>query len=57
MADLVVKSKVKEVVKEKNFRLSGKALDKLSEVVQWHLNKAMERAEANGRKTIKSADL
>ena len=54
---LVVKSKVKELLSKKDFRVSAEALDKMSEVVEWHVTKSMERASANGRKTIKAADL
>lgn len=57
MADLVVKSKVKEHVQGLGLRTSSEALDQLSGVVAGILKKAGERCKANGRSTIKGADL
>ena len=56
MADLVVKSKVREVASSKGFRVSGDSFDALSGVVADCMNKAMDRAKSNGRKTIKGYD-
>jgi len=52
---LVVKSKLKDVVGEMN--ISGDVAEALSEEVANLLKKAAQRAEANGRKTIKAKDL
>ena len=52
---LVVKSKVKEVVKEQN--ISGDFADALNEMLVWSVEQACARAEANGRKTVGARDL
>ena len=53
----IVKSKVREFAKEKEMNVSGEADKALSEAVENLLEKAVERAEANGRKTIKARDI
>lgn len=56
MADnLVVKAKVKEAVKGMN--VSGDFVDALNSEVQDLVNKAVDRAEHNGRKTVQAKDL
>ncbi len=57
MEDLVVKSKVREYAKSKDIRLSAEVFDELTKIVAWHLDKAIERAKGNGRKTVKGYDL
>ena len=57
MEDFVVKSKVKEYAKSKDIRIAGDFFDSLDGVVQWKLDKAVERAKANGRKTLRGFDL
>ena len=57
MEDFVVKSKVKEYAKSKEIRLAGDFFESLNSVVQWKLDKAIERATANGRKTVRGFDL
>ena len=57
MDDLVVKSKVREYAKGKNIRLSGETFDALTKIVAFKLDKAIERAKGNGRKTVKGYDL
>jgi len=57
MEDLVVKSKVKEYIKKKDIRVAGDFFEALNKVVQWKLDKAIERATANGRKTVRGFDL
>ena len=52
---LIVKSKVKDVVADNN--IGGDVYDALSEMAKGLLNKAGQRAEANGRKTIKARDM
>ena len=58
MADmLVVGSKVKEYVKSKGLMTAADVLTALNECVCSCLEKAVERAEANGRKTVQARDL
>lgn len=57
MTDYVVKSKVKELVNNMNMRMSSDAVTELSKKVKWILEKAGERADKNGRKTIMPQDL
>jgi len=52
---LVVKSKVKEVVKNQN--VSGDFAESLNEVLIEKVAQACARAEANGRKTVGARDL
>ena len=54
---LVVVSKVKEYVKEKGCQTSETAVEALSDAVRELLNKAVARAQANGRATIKDRDV
>lgn len=56
MADsLVVRSKIKEVAKDMN--VASDFADALNEEVKKLVDKAVKRAEANGRKTIQPRDL
>lgn len=52
---LVVKSKIKEIVKEVN--VSGDFAEALDKVVEELVGKAVERAKANGRRTVQARDL
>lgn len=54
--DLIVKSKVRDFVSKKNFRIGQDAFNSLSAVVANTVTNAMERAKSNGRKTIKGYD-
>lgn len=58
---LVVKSKIKEVFNKKNaqtgFNVSGDFADALNELLVREVKEAVQRAEANGRKTIGPRDL
>lgn len=54
---LVVKSKVKEYAAKKKMRLGGDAVIALSKGVACLIDKAAERAKANGRGTIKARDV
>ncbi len=54
---LVVGSKVKGVVKAVGCNTAGDFPDALSGAVAEMINKACERAKANGRKTVRAADL
>lgn len=52
---LVVKSKVKELDKNKNF--SGDSAEALNELLTHYVQLAAQRADANGRKTVGARDL
>lgn len=56
---LFVKSKVREFIKAKDCNTSAGVLDGevLNGYIMWMLDKAVERAKANGRKTVKARDL
>jgi histone H3/H4 len=54
---LVVQSKVKEVIAKHEMNSSGDLADALSAVVEKKLVRAVERAKANGRKTVRPEDL
>jgi histone H3/H4 len=59
MADiLVVASKIKKLIKEKaDFNTSGEALEVLSRKVEQLCQAAIDKAKADGRKTVKARDL
>jgi len=59
MADLlVVTSKVKKFVREKaGFNTSAETLEALSQLVEKHCMEAIDRARADGRKTVKARDV
>jgi len=59
MADaLVVTSKIKKFVREKSgFNTSAELIDGLSQKVEKICLDAIERARADGRKTVKGRDL
>ena len=56
---LYVKSKVREFIKAKECNTSSGVLDgdALNHIIQGMLDKAVARAQANGRKTVKARDL
>ena len=56
---LFVKSKVREYIKSKGLNTSSGVLDgdALNGMITWMLDKAVERAQGNGRKTVKARDL
>jgi histone H3/H4 len=53
-AMLVVRSKLKEVASGMN--VSGDAHHAANEILHWHIEKATQRAQANGRRTIQARD-
>jgi len=55
MAALVVRSKARECCK--GMRVSGDFFDALDKEVENLLKKAVKRAKANGRSTLRPADL
>ncbi len=55
MVDLIVKSKIKEAVKELN--VAAEVAPALNKKVEQLLKDASERAKANGRRTLQARDL
>lgn len=55
MADLIVKSKIKEAVKDLN--IASDVAEALNTKVNSILKEAAERAKANGRKTLQARDI
>ncbi|MFH1290354.1 MAG: DUF1931 domain-containing protein [Nanoarchaeota archaeon] len=55
MTDLIVKSKIKEAVKDLN--VAGDVAETLNKKVEHLLQLAAERAKANGRRTLQARDL
>ncbi len=53
----VVKKEVKTFVAKKGLRCPDRVVEALSKEVEAILKKAVKRAEANGRKTLRPADL
>ena len=53
----VKKSEVKNFAGNKDMRVSGEFYDALDSAVEELLKSAARRADANGRKTLKAADL
>lgn len=53
----VVASKLKELIKKLNMMSSGDLADAVSSVVEEGVKKAVARAKANGRKTVRPEDL
>ncbi len=53
---LLIGSKTKQVLKKGKVNVAGDALKGLNEVVYWHLEQAIKRAKANGRKTVRPHD-
>ncbi len=54
---LIVGTKVKNYIKGKDVMSSSDVLDELNSAVYWMLDKAIERAKANGRKTVQGRDV
>ncbi|KPK65805.1 MAG: hypothetical protein AMK73_01955 [Planctomycetes bacterium SM23_32] len=54
---LIVGTKVKNYVKSKGLMSSSDVLDSLNHAVYKALDKAVERAKANGRKTVQGRDV
>ncbi|HLD38992.1 MAG TPA: hypothetical protein VJB05_01620 [archaeon] len=54
---LVVKSKVREYAKKKKVNLGGDAAEALSREVIRLVDRAVERAKANRRSTVKGRDI
>lgn len=54
---LAVKSAVKSHLKKSKMRVSGDFWRELDERITWKVKRAVARAKANGRKTVRAADL
>ncbi len=54
---LVVGSKVKDLIKESDLRTDGDLLEALSDKVEEMLKSAMGRCKENGRSTVRPCDL
>jgi len=54
---LAVKSAIKGLMKKSKMRVGGDFWKMLDEKITWKVKRAAERAKANGRKTIRAADL
>jgi histone H3/H4 len=54
---LIVASKVKEFIGKADMNSSGDLAEALSGKVEHKLTRAIERAKANGRKTVRPEDL
>ena len=57
MANLIIKSNIREAVKDKMPNVSAEVAEALNAKVQELLDKAAERALANGRRTLHARDL
>jgi histone H3/H4 len=55
--DLVVKSKVKEVIAAAKCRSSEDVFAAVNGLVAWYLKQAAARAKANGRQTVRGHDI
>ena len=53
---LVVTSKVKDGIKRGGCNTAGDAVDGLNGIVQWYIEQACKRSQANGRKTVRAHD-
>lgn len=54
---LVVASKVRDYVKSKNMRMSAEVIEALSEKIKYKIDKAVLRAQANKRQTLRAEDI
>ena len=57
VVDLVVKSKVKELIAKGGCRSSGDVFDAVNATVAWYLEQATKRCKANGRQTVRGHDV
>ena len=53
---LIVGSKAKAALKEHDVNVASDALEGLNAVVHWYIEQAAQRAQANGRKTVRNHD-
>ena len=55
--NLVVGSKIKDLIKESDLRTDGDLMEALSGKVEQLLKEAMQRCKENGRSTVRPCDL
>ena len=53
----VVQSKVKALVKKSKMKCSSDVIEAVNKLIQAEIAKAVLRAKANGRKTLRASDL
>ena len=53
----IVASKIKELVKKGKLKCASDVVDALNHLVIYSVSKGAERAKANGRKTLRGADV
>ena len=53
---LLIGSKTKAALKVYKVNVAGDALDGLNGIVNWYVEQAAKRAQANGRKTVRAHD-
>lgn len=53
----IVQSKVKGLVKKSKMKCSSDVMNAVNVLIQHAVSKGCERAKANGRKTLRAADL
>ena len=53
---LIVQSKFKEALKAHGLNVAADAMDGANNMLQWYVQQAAARAEANGRKTVRAHD-
>ena len=56
-AEFIVKAKVKTLIKEAGMNTSAEIWAELGHTVTKTIKRAIRRAQANGRKTVKAADI
>lgn len=54
---LVVQSKVKNLIKKSKMKCSSDVVDQLNHMIAEAITRGVERAKANGRKTLRAADI
>ena len=53
----IVQSKVKNLIKKSKMKCSSDVIKELNHIIAEHIGKGCNRAKANGRKTLRAADL
>lgn len=53
---LLVGSKTREALKSHGMNVAGDALEGLNKVIYWYIEQGAQRAQANGRKTVRPHD-
>ena len=55
-AEIIVKSKVKQLIKEADMNASADIWNEIGHLVTQNVKVAIRRAKANGRKTVRATD-